>query len=151
MVVRDTGNELGYFLNSKKGVTQRDPLSMIAYGIGILPLIRELLDAHPRVTQPWYADGAGAWEKFGYIMEHFGDLQVRGPRRGYFLEQTKSILVVTPRTVARLEEFLRGMGINIVTGSRYPGVWQQGGRVKLVGGEDSGVDRFDKNPVGGCP
>ena len=32
---------------------------MIAYGIGVLPLIRELREAHPRFTQPWYADDAG--------------------------------------------------------------------------------------------
>ena len=41
---------------------------MIAYGIGVLPLIRELWNAHPRVTQPWYADDAGAGEKFPNIM-----------------------------------------------------------------------------------
>ena len=33
---------------------------MIAYGIRVLPLIRELRGAHPWVTQPWYADDAGA-------------------------------------------------------------------------------------------
>ena len=45
-------------------MTQEDPLSMIAYGIGVLPIIRELQGAHPRVTQPWYADDAGAWGEF---------------------------------------------------------------------------------------
>ena len=33
---------------------------MIAYVIGVLPLIWELRDAHPCVTQPWYDDDAGA-------------------------------------------------------------------------------------------
>ena len=33
---------------------------MIAYGIGVLPLIKYLQDTHPRVTQLWYADDAGA-------------------------------------------------------------------------------------------
>ena len=60
LVVRDTGYGSGNFLHSKEGVTQGDPLSMIAYGIGILPLIRELQNAHPRVTQSWYDDDAGA-------------------------------------------------------------------------------------------
>ena len=32
---------------------------MIAYGIWVLPLIRELREAHPCVTQPWYTDDAG--------------------------------------------------------------------------------------------
>ena len=59
LVVRDIGYGSGHFLHSKEGVTQGDPLSMIAYGIGVLPLIRELWDTHPRVTQPCYDDDAG--------------------------------------------------------------------------------------------
>ena len=51
---------------------------MIAYGIKVLPLIRELRNAHPRDTQPWYADDAGAGGTFQKIMDHFRDLQARG-------------------------------------------------------------------------
>ena len=60
LVVWDTGDGSVHFLHSKEGVTQGDPLAMIAYGIGVLPLIRELRNDHPRVTQPWYADDTGA-------------------------------------------------------------------------------------------
>ena len=98
LVVRDTGDGSGHFLHSKEGVTQGDPLAMIAYGIGVLPLIRELRNAHPRVTQPWYADDAGAGGRFQQIQEHFQDLHSRGPARGYYPEPTKSILVVAPGT-----------------------------------------------------
>ena len=59
-MVRDIGDGSDHFLHSKEGVTQGDLLAMIAYGIGVLPLIWELREAHPRVTQPWYADDAGA-------------------------------------------------------------------------------------------
>ena len=48
----------GHFLHSKEGGTQGDNLDINAYGIGVLPLIRELQDIHPRVTQPWYYDDA---------------------------------------------------------------------------------------------
>ena len=82
-MVWDTGNGSGHFLNSKEGVTQGDPLTMIAYGIRVLPLIRELQGYHPHVTQPWYVDDAGLGRKFGHILEHLRDLQVRGPARGY--------------------------------------------------------------------
>ena len=51
-MVWDTGDGSGHFLHSKEGVTQDEPLDMIVYGIGALPLIRELRNAHPRVTQP---------------------------------------------------------------------------------------------------
>ena len=49
-------------------MTKGDPLTIIAYGIRVLPLIRELREAHPRITQPWYADDAGARGKFTNIM-----------------------------------------------------------------------------------
>ena len=94
---------------------------MIAYDIGVLPLIREIQGAHTRATQPWYADDVGTGGWFHHILTHLRDMQVRGPPRGYFPEPTKSILVVAPRNVARAEEFFRGMGLQIVTGSWYLG------------------------------
>ena len=119
LVVRDTLDGSGHFLHSKEGVTQGDPLAMIAYDIGVLPVIRYLRRAHPRVTQPWYVDDAGAGGEFGEIMAHFRDLQLRGPAWGYYPEPTKSILVVADRNVPRAKEYFRGMGIQVVTGSRY--------------------------------
>ena len=94
LVVRNTEDGSGHFLHSKEGVTQGDPLAMIAYGIGVLPLIRVLRKDHTQVSQPWYADDAGAGGKFEAVMAHFRDLQLKGPARGYFPEPTKSILVV---------------------------------------------------------
>ena len=58
---------MGHFLHSKEGVTQGDPLAMIAYGLGILPLIWVLQTLHPGVTQPWCADDAGAGGNFSGI------------------------------------------------------------------------------------
>ena len=76
---------------------------MIAYGIGFLPLRGDLQGALPRLTQPWYADDAGAGGKFPHILAHLRYLQARGPPRGYFLDPTKSILVVTLRNLARVD------------------------------------------------
>ena len=120
-------NGSGHFLHIKEGVTKGYPLSMIAYGIGVLTLIRDLQDAHSRVTQPWYAYDAEAGGKFGHILEHFQDLQARGLPRGYFPEPTKIILVMAPQNVARAEEFFRGMGAKIVTGSWYLRGFVKGG------------------------
>ena len=92
---------------------------MIAYGIGVLPLILELREAHPRVTQPWYADDAGAGGTFSEVQAHFQDLQVQGPAQGYYPDPTKIILVVTPGNVARAKEHFCGLGIGVVTSHRY--------------------------------
>ena len=73
---------------NKESVTRGNPLAMIAYVIRVLPLIRELQGAHPRVTQPWYADETGAGGKFQNIMEHLRDLQAQGPAWGYNPEPT---------------------------------------------------------------
>ena len=120
-MVRDTGDGSGHFLHRKEGVTQGDPLAMIAYVIGVLLLIRELRNAQTRVTQPWYADDAGAGGMFQQVQEHFRDIQARGPARGYYPEPTKSILVVAPGNVTRAEDHFQGLGIRVVTGHRYLG------------------------------
>jgi hypothetical protein len=69
-----SNNGTGTFLYSKEGVTQRDPLSMLAYGIGILQLIRLLKVKFPAVEQSWYADDAGAGSKFAEICHFFSKL-----------------------------------------------------------------------------
>ena len=63
-------------------MTQGDLLAMIAYVIGVLPLIWELWNTHHWVTKSWYADDAGAGGMFQQMMEHFRDPQARGPARG---------------------------------------------------------------------
>ena len=67
---------------------------MFAYGIGILPLIRQLKAEFPQVEQPWYADDAGAGARFDEIERFFARLQEVGPQFGYYPEPTKSILIV---------------------------------------------------------
>ena len=94
---------------------------MMAYGIGVLPLIRKIQDPYPRVNQPYYADDSGAGSNFESILAHFWDLQVREPSRGYFLEPTKSVLVVALRNLARADALFSGMGMTVVTGIRHLG------------------------------
>ena len=86
----------GHFLLRKEGVTQGDPLVVAAYRLVILPLIRELRTAHPVVTHPWYADDVVVSGTFVGIWKNMENLMLRVPPRGYFLEFTKSILVVSP-------------------------------------------------------
>ena len=121
LVLRDTTNRSGNLFYSKEGMTQGYPLDMIEYGIGVLPIIRDHRRAHPHVTQPWYADDTEAGGEFEEIMDHFRDLQLRRPTRGYYPDPTKSILVVANRNVPRAKEYFREMRIKVVTGSRYLG------------------------------
>ena len=81
-------------LHSKEVVTQGGSLSMIAYYVGILPLIRELRVAHPHTTQLWYADESGTGSKLEALQEHIQYLMARVPPWGYLLEPTNSILVI---------------------------------------------------------
>ena len=86
-------------------------------------------------------------------MAHFRDLQLKRPDRVYFMEATKSILVVAEQNVTWATEYFRGMCIKIVTGSRYLGGFvgereteRQWVRTKVEGWEESvktlaGVDR----------
>ena len=41
-LVLQNGNDATSFLHRREGVRQGDPLAMVAYGIGVLPLIKHL-------------------------------------------------------------------------------------------------------------
>ena len=56
---------------------------MIAYGIGIIPLIKNLKREIPDVTQPWYSDDARALGMFARIETYFYSLTRLGLGRGY--------------------------------------------------------------------
>ena len=81
LVIR-AGDGMGHFLFSKEGVTQRYPLAILEYGLGILPLIQELLKAHPDFTQPWYADESELGGIFEGIWRHLYNLMVIGSPHG---------------------------------------------------------------------
>ena len=57
LIVRRNGRAC-YVILSEEGVTQGDPLSMVLYGLALLPLAEALRTAVPSVVQPWYADDA---------------------------------------------------------------------------------------------
>ena len=69
---------------------------MIAYGIGILPLIKNLKQEIPDVIQPWYSDDAGAFGTFAILEIYFYFLTCQSSGWGYNPEFTKSVLVLRP-------------------------------------------------------
>jgi hypothetical protein len=108
-------------LHFKEGVIQGDPLSMFGYGIGILPLIRQLQKEFPAVKQPWYADDAGAGGSFTDLRKFLLRLQERGPWYGYFPEPTKSILVVRSHNRHTAKSAFTDLQFKVTTRSRYLG------------------------------
>ena len=108
-------------MNSKEGMTQGEPLEIIAYGIGILPLIKNLKQDITDVTRTLYADDAGALGTFARIETYFNSLTRQGLGRRYYPEPSKSILIVHPENLKDGKEFGPRHGFKVCTGARYLG------------------------------
>jgi hypothetical protein len=109
---------------------------MFAYGIGILPLIRQLKKEFPLVEQPWYTDNAGAGGKFDRIRSQFLRLVKLGPTFGYFPESTKSILIVAQHNLESATSVFVDLHFKVKTGERY-----LGGFIDEPAAQDEWLDR----------
>ena len=94
-VVRRPG-EPAYFLQGKEGTTQGDVLSMVLYGLTLVPMAETLRRLAPSVLQPWYADDAAMAGKCEDIAPAMSHLLRIGPLRGYYPEPSKSVLICDP-------------------------------------------------------
>ena len=70
-------------IRSREGLTQGDPLDMVAHGIVIILLIKQTKSIHPEITHPWYADDAGALGMLDNLEKYFNLLKHNVPDRGY--------------------------------------------------------------------
>ena len=75
------------------------PLDMVAYSIGMIPLIKFLKSTYPNVTQPFYAYNTGALGTLDHLEKCFKALKRNGWAQGYFPNPTKSILVMHPQNL----------------------------------------------------
>ena len=108
------------FILSKEGVIQGDPLSMLMYSVSILPLIHFLIDLK-RWSQNWYADDSSCIADFASLKDWFSLLCQRGPGFGYFVEPTKSSLVVNSKFEMEAVNAFEDLGVRVVTSSRFLG------------------------------
>ena len=108
-------------MNSREGVIKGDPLDMVAYSIGFLPLTKQMKVVYPDVTQPCYKDGASEIGTFNNIGLYFNSLRNFGPGRGYYLEPSKSVIIVHTENLAAGKYFGLRHGFNFFTGARYLG------------------------------
>jgi len=77
LVLRQTSGR-PRLLQSHEGVTLGDPLSMILYGIGLLPLSESLHLHTPKLVQPWYVDDLTVLGKCSRIAQALDFLQEHG-------------------------------------------------------------------------
>lgn len=107
-------------LFSHEGTTQGCPLSMLAYAVGILPLVRSLKDPEQH-DQVWYADDSSCGGLLSNICRWFQELRTKGPDYGYFAEPSKSIIVVKEQFFGRAKELFDQLNVEVVLANRFLG------------------------------
>jgi hypothetical protein len=94
---------------------------MLAYGLGILLLIRQVKAEFDNIKQAWYVDDTGASGNFRSIQYFFQHLQEMGPDSGCFPELSKTILIVRKHNLDKAKSGFADLEFQITTGSRYLG------------------------------
>ena len=80
----------GEVLASREGTTQGDPLAMVMYAIGILPLIHKLQPSQAK--QFWYAGDANGGGTLNNIRRWWNQLNQKGPGYRYYPNASKTWL-----------------------------------------------------------
>ena len=120
LVLRN-GNGTAIILHSREGVMQGDPNTIIAYGIRILPIIKNLKREITDTTNPWYDDYDGALGTFARLETYFDSLTRQGPGQGYQPDPTNSVLIIHPENIEAGKVFGRRHGFRVCMGAHYLG------------------------------
>ena len=115
------GNGTASFLHSSKGATKGYPFDMVAYGIGIIPLIKRLKAVFPNVIQTCYTDDVGELDMFTNVKLYFNLIKRFGLSRGYYLEPSKSVMIVHLDNLKYGKRFGLSHGFKVCTGMQYLG------------------------------
>ena len=109
----------GETLLSQEGTTQGDPLAMAMYAISTLPLIRRL---NQGIQQAWYADDATAGGDVHSLRHWWDMLREIGPEYGYFVNPSKTCLIVKEDHMSSATDLFQEEGIQITPqGTRHLG------------------------------
>ena len=102
-------------------MTQVDPLAMVAYGIGIILLIKHLKAEFTGFTQPQYSENAGALSTFKKVELYFNYLKRFVLGCGYYPGPPKTFLVIHPDIIESVKWFGLCHGFKFFTGACYLG------------------------------
>ena len=100
-------------------MTKGDPLAIIAYGISILTLIKNIKREIPDVTQTWYTGDIRALRIFTRTETYFNYLAHQGPGRGYYTKPSKSMLIMHPENLEAEIVFGLRHEFKVYTVARY--------------------------------
>ena len=106
----------GESILSQDGTTQGDPLAIAMYTLGTLPLIRAVTTHGTKQT--WYADDAAAGGNLRHIRHWWDQLSALGPDFGYFVNSSKSWLIVKEPHLTEARKICAETGIHITGKSK---------------------------------
>ena len=121
LVVRCASTGRCTFLSLEEGVAQGDPISMICYGITMVPLQQALANEVPSLLNEWYADDSLLMGKCSDLDTGMAALMRMGPPRGYIPQPRKSFLVAPKAHHPPALEILGHYDFQVSTGERYVG------------------------------
>ena len=88
-------------LLSHEGVMQGCIWGMILYGLGLMPLAKNLRQSDPSILQPWYANNFALQGPASHVAMLFYLLCHHGPSIGYFPETEKCWVIYPPSSEGR--------------------------------------------------
>ena len=113
----------GDALLSCEGTTQGDPLAMPMYVLATIPLIRKLKESVNEVNQVWYADDASGAGKIINLRTWWDQLNILGPKFGYYTNPSKTWLVTKESTFNHAAAAFADAGVKVTSEGRpYLGV-----------------------------
>jgi hypothetical protein len=107
----------GSFILSQEGTTQGDPLAMPLYALATVPLIKAVSNESD-ARQVWYADDSGATGKITSLHQWWESLLLRGPSFGYYVNRSKTWLIVKEELEDEARSLFSDFDINITTEGR---------------------------------
>ncbi len=123
LVVRNHDGHTASFLDGQEGVSQGDPLSMLLYGVALLPLVERVNEAYPGALIPWFANDMAFTGSASNCAGGFNLTSELGPQYGYFPVADKSYHVCKLEHEAEAKvafaEF--GLEVKFSRGHRYLG------------------------------